>query len=81
MIQTCFHALVLCIANYLIVRYVFQLTTTSADIIVPGVLFNLLTPGILLSIPPGSLPTAVGVHTLVYAILYASIRGMFPQYY
>jgi len=81
MIQTCFHALVLCIANYLLVRYVFQLSTTTADIIVPGILFTLLTPGILLTIPPGSLPTAVGVHTAVFAVLYALIRGMFPQYY
>lgn len=81
MTQTCMHALVLCLLNYIIIKYVFQLTITTADIIMPGVLFTLFTPGILLSIPPGSTPTAVGVHTLVFAIIYAFLRGQFPQYY
>jgi len=44
----------------------------------------------LLTIPPknGGLfvsgqasPLAVGAHTLVFAMLFAFLRGMYPQYY
>ena len=77
--QVSMHAIILCIINFLIIRYGFKLNVTTADIIVPGVLFTLLTPGVLLSIPENS-STAVGVHSLVFALLWAFLRGQFPEY-
>ena len=52
--------------------------------------FVLLTPGVLLTLPPGSRgvfmsgqssPAAVAVHTLVYALVFSFMRGQFAQYY
>jgi hypothetical protein len=52
---------------------------TTADIIVPGVLFVALTPGVILSITSGQ--TAVGIHAVVFSLFYALLRGQFPEYY
>jgi hypothetical protein len=78
-IQVCMHGLLLCILNAFIIKYGFQLNLTTADIIVPGVLFTLLTPGVFFSIPQQS-HTALGVHSLVYALVWAFLRGKFPEY-
>jgi hypothetical protein len=58
---------------------VFKLNITTADIIVPGVLFTLLTPGVLFSIPQEP-STAVGVHALIFALVWAFLRGQFSYY-
>lgn len=81
LIQVCLHAIILSIFNYIVIRYFFKFNVTTADIIVPGVLFAILTPGVFLSLPSDSLPAAVGVHTLVFSLFYAFLRGQFPQYY
>jgi hypothetical protein len=89
--QTVFvHAVVLSLVYFILARFVLKLSLKPADLIVPAVLFVLLTPGVLLTLPPGSagvfrsgqssLP-AVGVHALVYAIVFASLRGQFPAVY
>jgi hypothetical protein len=80
LVQVCMHALLLCIFNYLIVRFIFKFNVTTADIIVPGVLFVALTPGVIFS-PPLSAPAAIGVHTLIFSLFYAFLRGQFPEYY
>lgn len=84
------HAVVLALVYYLLATFVLRLSLKPADLIVPAVLFVLLTPGVLLTLPPGSggvwmsrqssLP-AVGVHALVFAIAFASLRGTFPAAY
>jgi|APCry1669190288_1035285.scaffolds.fasta_scaffold19771_3 hypothetical protein len=81
LVQVCMHAILLCIFNFLIIKYGFKLNVTTSDIIVPGLLFIAMTPQVLFSIPSLSLPTSVGVHTLVFALVYAAIRGQFPEYY
>ena len=81
LVQVCMHALLMCILDFLIIKYGFKLNVTTTDIIVPGVLFVLMTPGVLLNLPSVSLPTSVGVHTLVFALFYAFLRGQFPEYY
>jgi hypothetical protein len=54
---------------------------------VPALLFILLSPGMLVTIPPGSIMSggtskaAVGVHTVVFVLLFALLRSKFPQYY
>jgi hypothetical protein len=54
----------------------------DANILVPVVLFILLSPGVLLSLPPcsGRL-TQVVTHAVVFVAVYAGLRSFFPQYY
>jgi Protein of unknown function (DUF3339) len=87
---TLLHAVVLALVYFVIARYVLRISLRPADLIVPAVLFILLSPGILLTIPPGrkgvfmsgqSSVTAVGVHTIVFALVFAFMRGQFASYY
>ena len=90
LIQVMFHALVLSLLSWVIIKFVFKFTLTPADLIVPAILFILLTPGVILTLPPnggsiffsgktGLVP--IMVHTLVFSIVWASTRGFFPQFY
>jgi hypothetical protein len=88
--QAITHAVVLAVLYYIIAKFAIKVNLTSADLVVPAVLFVMLTPGVLLTIPPGSGgvlmsgqggPLPVGVHTLVFAIVFATLRSTFPQYY
>jgi hypothetical protein len=69
---------------------VLKVSLRPADLIVPAVLFVLLTPGVLLTIPPASKGVfmsgqssmlAVGVHTLVFALVFSFMRKNFAAYY
>ena len=90
LMQVLFHAMVLSLISWVIIKFVFKFTLTPADLIVPALLFVLLTPGVILTLPPdggsiffsgqtGIVP--ILVHTAVFSILFASLRGVFPQYY
>lgn len=90
LVQAVVHAAVLAVAYWAIATYVLGVSLTTADLVVPALLFVLLTPGVLLTLPPGAKgilmsletsPAAVGVHTLVFAIVFALLRSQFPQYY
>ena len=90
LVQALVHAVVLSIVYWAIAKYALRVSLTAADLVVPAVLFILLTPGVLLTLPPGSAGVfmsrqtsalAVGAHTLVFAIVFAMLRGTFPQYY
>ena len=90
LIQVLFHALVLALMSWAIIHFVFKFTMTPADLIVPALLFVLLTPGVLLTLPPNGGPVFLSgktgivpvlVHTLVFSIVWASLRGFFPQFY
>jgi hypothetical protein len=83
-------AVLLAIVYFVIARFVLQVTLKPTDLIVPAVLFLLLTPGVLLTIPPGSRGVfmsgqtsvaAIAVHALVFALVFSTLRGQFPQYY
>lgn len=53
-----------------------------ANILVPVLLFVLLSPGVLLSLPPGaSQLTQVLTHAVVFGVVYSVLRMVFPQYY
>lgn len=61
-----------------------------ADVLVPIVLFVLLSPGVLLTIPPlrkglfmsgETSLTSVFVHALVFGLVYMGLRKAFPKYY
>lgn len=84
------HALVLSLVYYLIAKFVLKVSLRPADMIVPAILFVLLTPGVLLTIPPAgkgvfmsgqSSLLAVGVHTLVFALVFSFLRKNFANYY
>jgi hypothetical protein len=52
------------------------------NIIVPVILFVLLSPGFLLALPPGgSAMTVLATHAAVFAAVYYGLRRTFPQYY
>ena len=84
-----FHALVFFLV-FSIVAKAIGLVLTKSDLLVTTALFIALSPGMLLTIPPGSkglltsgqtsLSSAL-VHTLVFAIVFALLRKQFPQYY
>ena len=53
-----------------------------ANIVVPVILFILLSPGVVLSLPAGgTLRTKVLTHAAVFAAVYYFLRKTFPQYY
>ena len=90
LVQAVVHALVLSLVYWAIAKFVLKISLTQADLVVPAVLFVLLTPGLLLTIPPknGGLfrsgqtsAAAVGAHTVVFALLFAFLRGKFARYY
>ena len=52
------------------------------NIIIPMILFVLLTPGVLLALPPGqSLLVQSVTHAIVFGAVYYGLRMTFPQYY
>jgi hypothetical protein len=52
------------------------------NIWIPVLLFVLLSPGVLLSLPPGgSRITQVLTHAVVFGLVYWGLRTTFPQYY
>lgn len=90
LVQAVVHGAVLAILYWALAKYVLGLSLTTTDLFVPALLFVLLTPGVLLTLPPGSAGifrsgqtsgAAVGVHTLVFAIAFATLRSRYPQYY
>jgi hypothetical protein len=84
-----FHALVFFLM-FSVVAKAMGLVLTKTDLIVTTALFIALSPGMLLTIPPGSKGlltsgqtslSAALVHSLVFAIVFALLRKQFPQYY
>lgn len=84
------NALIFALIYYAVMKFLLRKELTRADILVPLLLFVVLTPGVLLTIPPGSKglfmsgqtsTAAVAVHTLVYAVLFAFLRAQFPKAY
>jgi len=52
------------------------------NIIIPVLLFILLTPGLFVVLPPGgSRWTQVLTHAAIFGAVYWGLRRTFPQYY
>jgi hypothetical protein len=84
-----FHALVFFLVYSLIAKAM-GLVLTRTDLIVTTMLFLALSPGMLLTLPPGSKgvfmsgqtsPASALVHTVVFALVFALLRKQFPKYY
>ena len=84
-----FHALVFFLV-YSLVAKAMGLVLTKTDLLVTTSLFIALSPGLLLTLPPGSggvfqsgqtsVPAAL-THTIVFAVVFALLRRQFPQFY
>jgi hypothetical protein len=84
-----FHALVFFLVYSLIAKTM-GIVLTKTDLLVTTALFILLSPGLLLTLPPksggifGSGQTSIEsvlTHTVVYALVFAILRRQFPQFY
>lgn len=84
-----FHMFVFVIL-YSIIARLLKIVLTPADLVVTAVLFAILSPGMLLTLPPGSngvfMSGQTGVapvllHTLVFALVFALLRKQFPSVY
>lgn len=76
------HAVTLGLVYFFISKFITKTTITKADVVVPTLLFVLLTPGMLFTLPPGGqLPIVICIHTILFAIVFATLRTVFPQYY
>jgi|TARA_Y100000361_G_C10893990_1_gene205607 hypothetical protein len=81
-----FHGLVFFLA-YSTIAKCMGLILTQNDLLVTTSLFMALSPGMLLTIPPGQVmsgktsQSAILVHTIVYALVFAILRKQFPKFY
>jgi hypothetical protein len=84
-----FHALVFFLVYSLVARAM-GVVLTKTDLLVTTSLFLALSPGLLLTIPPGSggvfqsgqtSISAALTHSIVFAIVFALLRRQFPQFY
>ena len=84
-----FHALVFFLVYSLIAKAM-GLVLTRNDLIVSTTLFLALSPGLLLTLPPGSggvlrsgqtSLNAALIHSIVFAVVFALLRRQFPQFY
>lgn len=84
-----FHALVFFLV-YAVIAKALGLVLTRTDLLVTTALFVILSPGLLLTLPPGSGGVfrsgqtslqSVLLHTVVYALIFALLRKQFPQFY
>ena len=84
-----FHALVFFLVYSLIAKAM-GLVLTRTDLVVTTTLFLALSPGMLLTLPPGSKgvfmsgqtsPASALMHTIVFALVFALLRKQFPKYY
>ena len=81
-----FHALVFLIVYSLVARAM-GVVLTRNDLLVATTLFMVLSPCMLLTIPPGKFMSgktsrpAILTHAVVYAVVFALLRKQFPQFY
>ena len=78
-----FHALVFLIV-YKLLAAKMGLVLTKTDLMVTTLLFVVLSPGMLVSLPAGGGATGqakVLVHTVVFALVFALLRKQFPSFY
>ena len=84
-----FHGLVFFLV-YALLAKAMGIVLTKTDLLVTTILFMTLSPGMLLTLPPGkggvftsgeTSQSAVIAHTVVYALVFALLRKQFPQFY
>jgi len=73
------HAIVFAIL-YRIIAQMNGMVLQPADILIPTLLFVLLSPGMILKLGQNHI-TSVLIHTIVFMVIFAFLRKQFPQYY
>jgi len=67
---------------YAVYSTVLNRTFTKADIFAHVLLFLALTPGVLVTLPPGaSFQEAVAVHSIIFSIVFSALRHYFAVYF
>jgi hypothetical protein len=52
------------------------------NIVIPTILFVVLSPGVFVALPPGgSAVTVIATHAAIFALVYWGLRRTFPAYY
>lgn len=69
------HSLVLVLIYWLIAKFLIKKNLTKADLIVPALLFILLSPH------GSTSPQKIGMMALLFFVVYAILRGAFPNMY
>jgi hypothetical protein len=76
------NALFLGLLYFGVTKSIIKMTFRRSDFVTVTLLYILLTPGHLFSIPIDSGPyIPVLIHSFLFAILFAFVRSMLPQYY
>lgn len=84
-----FHALVFFLVYSLVAKGL-GIALTKTDLLVTTTLFLALSPGLLLTLPPGkggafrsgeTSQVAILTHSVVFAVVFALLRKQFPQFY
>lgn len=81
-----FHGLVFFL-TYSLIAKAMGLVLTQTDLLATTTLFMALSPGMLLTIPPGSVMSgktsqvAIVTHSVVFAVVFALLRKQFPKLY
>ena len=77
-----FRMLLMTVTLTVIYKYVLRLTYKPTDIILPSLLYPVFTPGYIFTLPGSEESPAVIIsHTIVYAFVFASLRGVFTNGY
>ena len=77
-----FKMLLMTITLTVIYKYVLRLTYKPTDIILPSLLYPVFAPGYIFTLPGSEESPAVIIsHTIVYAFVFASLRGVFTNGY
>jgi hypothetical protein len=60
-----------------------KITDKPANIVVPLILFVILSPGIVLTLPDEKSDTyvVIATHAAIFALVYGLLLTFFPQYY
>lgn len=69
------HSLVLVLVYWLIAKFFIKKNLTKADLIVPAVLFLILSPH------GSTSPQKIGMMSLIFFVVYAILRATFPDFY
>lgn len=77
-----FRMLLMTIALTFIYKFVLRLTYKPSDIVLPSLLYGVLAPGnVFTLLGEPNAPAVIISHTIVYAFVFASLRGVFPNGY
>ena len=77
-----FKMLLMTVTLTVIYKYVLRLTYNPTDILLPSLLYPVFAPGYIFTLPGSEdSPAVIVSHVIVYAFVFASLRGVFTNGY